>query len=209
VEHEYADIMSKYNKILLQRNIALRHKIKNYRIWDKQLIDYGLKIDLIRKKYIDVFQQYLEKMTSCYDVLNNINIRYKQGWNRQLSLDEAIASEEDTDLSYTYYGPHRADIGIYIGDVLAYEYLSSGQLKVLAILLILSQLKVTKEIRNESPILLFDDFQSELDHINKDLILSTIRNLHCQAFITSIESNIDFKSEFEGKLFHVEHGEIL
>ena len=208
VEHGYAEIVAKYNKILLQRNTALRNQNRNYRIWDLQLIEYGNEIDVLRKNYINNLQLIFLDQVKYFDYLKDIEIMYKQGWKKDISLSEAIANSNDEINKYTYNGPQRADIEIYINNVSVSECLSSGQLKVLSILLILSQLNITKKVRQESPILLIDDFQSEIDKTNMKKILQVIRNLDCQTFITSINLDKYFESDSDDRLFHVEHGEI-
>ena len=208
VEHTYSDLMIKYNKILIQRNSALRTKDRGYRAWDNQLIKYGKEITTLRKKYLNYFEFEMNKLLKGYEAFKNIRIIYKQGWKSEKSLEDVIFESDETLLRYTLYGPHRADLGIYIEDKSVQEILSSGQLKLLSILLIIAQLKLINKYLGEAPILLFDDFQSELDNYNQQLLIQTIKELDIQMFITSIDFNLFFEDGFKGELFHVEHGEI-
>jgi DNA replication and repair protein RecF len=208
VEPKYADLMSKYNKILLQRNNALRNQQKSYRAWDSQLIYYGKEIDTLRKKYLHYYQIEFARLAENFETLPGIQIRYTQGWNQNLEFSDALKDRDDLDLKYTYSGPHRADIGFYVDSVKASEYLSNGQIKILSILLILSQLKLVKKITRETPILLIDDIQSELDRTNLIRVVQLLKKLNTQTFVTSIVRDIYLEDALEDRMFHVEHGEI-
>jgi DNA replication and repair protein RecF len=209
VEHQYADLMSHYKRILIQRNTAIRLGIENYRIWDPQLVRFGLEIHRLREKYLVLFQQVYNELVGKFDPLKEIEIKYKQGWNQKTGLFEAIADRDDLEIKYTYAGPHRADIGFYIGNKLASDILSNGQLKLLTILLILTQMRLIKLLIGERPILLFDDLKSEIDDHNKILLLETIKHLDFQTFITSIDQDEIFGRDSCAKMFHVKQGEII
>jgi DNA replication and repair protein RecF len=208
VEHIYSDTMAKYNKVLFQRNSALRRQDSSYRIWDRQFIKYSNQLDQFRSNYLRNFKQQFQLFVDEYQEFKEIDIRYKRGWNQNIELEKELINRDDKILRYTYFGPHRADIGIYINNLRASEILSNGQLKLLTILLILTQLIIVKKITQETPVLLIDDLQSEIDSSNLKRILKTIKSIRSQTFITSTDLELYFQSGFEGGLFHVEHGEI-
>jgi len=209
VEQNYAQLINNYNKVLSQRNTALRRSQKNYRIWDKQLIHIGLTIHQVRKRYLQHLISNIFELIQNIDEFSHIEIKYKKGWNDDKSLMEEIQERNDEVIKYTYAGPHRADLDICIDEKPIESFLSSGQLKMFSIILILAQLKTLRKINRETPILLFDDFQSELDAENRSRSLTLIKQLHCQAFMTSIDTDESFTDEVETKVFHVEHGQIV
>ena len=209
VEHEYATIMNTYNKILMQRNTALRSGKGFYKVWDIQFVEYGNIIDQLRKNYFKHFQCIFKKLIKNYDSFADIEIQYKQGWNKEKKLIEAIKGKNDSHLQYTASGPHRADIGIYINNNSAVEVLSNGQLKILSILFVIAQLILIQQFTNERPIVLFDDIASEIDEENKRRILQLIISLDYQSFITTLDNDFNRNEMLESQVFHVEHGEIF
>jgi DNA replication and repair protein RecF len=65
----------------------------------------------------------------------------------------------------------------------------------------------TKQLRDS--ILMIDDLSSELDWQHQQTVISTLRTLPVQSFIST--TNDDLKSLLSGeneKLFHVKHGKI-
>ena len=152
VEHNYSDLVNSYNKILLQRNAALRTGQSEYRIWDNQLVNFGERIHQSRSRYFSLFQEEYSNLVKNIDLLSEINIKYIKGWNDKQELYEAIINRDDKLLGYTYLGPHRADLGFFIGNHPINDYLSNGQLKIFAIYLILTQLRLVQNIIKENPV---------------------------------------------------------
>ncbi len=208
VEHEYASLVNTYSKILTQRNSILKQGRGYHSAWDNQFVQYGNEIDELRKKYMNLFMNIFTEIKYDYPELRNVNIDYKRGWKNNVHLLEAINSSNSTNQGVTYFGPHRADLYIYLKNHLAIEVLSKGQQKILSILLILTQLLIVKRKYSETPLLLIDDLQSELDDKNIKKIIKSIHQQNIQTFITSIDPQIYDLFQYETRLFHVEHGEI-
>ena len=208
VEHGYASLINTYNKILTQRNYSLRHQYKYQNVWDKQLAFYGTEIDKIRSRYINQFKQIFFTLSEDYPDLLDIEFSYKRGWSDSRDLMEVLRNNNVEDQKYTYYGPHRADISIFMNGSSAIEVLSHGQIKILSILMILTQLLITKNTLIENPLLLLDDFHYELDNLNLKKIMQTINHLNLQTFISTIDDEIFNLTGLNARVFHVEHGEI-
>jgi DNA replication and repair protein RecF len=196
--------------VLNNRNIALRNGQKDYSAWDKQLIYYGKQVDEIRKRYLEQFKIQFIDQTKNYAELKEIDFEYKPGWNQNLDFSEALSRRSRiTNESNTHVGPHRAEISFSIENRSVKETLSRGQQKIFSIILVLSQLKLIKNTIHKTPILLIDDFDSELDSRNLDLIVQQIGTLSCQTFITSLKSKMLSRMPEKSKMFHVEQGEIF
>lgn len=209
VEHNYADLVSLYYKILGQRNAWIKRKEKNYRIWDKQLSDCSKQIDYFREKYFKLFILNLRQMISEYHFLKNLQISYKRGWSKDLDLIDLLNFNNDEIYYPTQKGPHRADIVFNIGKQTVQEFLSRGEQKILAILLILCQINITKDYIGENPILLIDDITSELDEENQKKIFQIISDSNIQVFLTLLNKKIFIHNDFDVEMFHVEHNQII
>jgi DNA replication and repair protein RecF len=211
VEHSYAELFAKYKKVLHQRNSALKQKNIDYKIWDVQLARYGEELTDFRSDYLNRLYKIFISYTKKFNDLDNIQFNYKKGWSETETLRQTLKNKisKDEKRGFTQSGPHRSDMEILIGRVLATEFLSRGQQKTVAILLILSQMSLQNELVDENPILLFDEIAAELDGKRLKKILEIVDSLNCQAFLTSLNTidNIDLH-EFKIERFHVEHGEL-
>lgn len=212
VEHDYTEVFRTYQKILNQRNYLLKNKDKDFKVWDKQLIKFGERLDLIRTSYFYDWCSILKKYLKTNHVFHKLKIEYKNGWSETTKLQKILEQRFALDIKngFTSVGPHRADILIRIGDIQAKEILSRGQIKLLTILMIISQLNLLNNKCGESPILLIDDLDAELDKEKQNLIIEIIKNNSFQAFITmtDVKKN-QYMSLNTTKVFHVEHGKIL
>ena len=106
----------------------------------------------------------------------------------------------------TTAGSHRADFTILMNSTPAIETASRGQLKLLAICLLLAQSKSISNTIHGEGILLIDDLAAELDTENKEILLQYLSKLNKQLIITST-NEIKF-SGIQSKVFHVKHGTI-
>ena len=84
-------------------------------------------------------------------------------------------------------------------------YGSQGQHRTAMLSLKISELKVIEDEINESPILLLDDFMSELDNKRINNFLETISDT--QVIITCTQK-IDFIRKENNKFFKVDNGKI-
>ena len=105
---------------------------------------------------------------------------------------------------YTSKGIHHDDFEVFLNDKMVNVYGSQGQHRTAMLSLKMAELEVIEEEIGEAPILLLDDFMSELDQTRRENFLQYIRN--AQVIITGTE-----KMEFENldySIFHVQKGEI-
>ena len=166
----YINILSEYNKTLEQRNIYLKQikyegkPIQNLEIWDEQIAKLGLKIYEYRKEFIEKINKKI------YDIhLNTTNnkeqIKIKYISNIGKNYLENLQKNKNNDIQkgYTSVGIHRDDFEIYINENLVSVYGSQGQKRTTIISLKLAEANVIYEEIGERPVILLDDFMSELD----------------------------------------------
>ena len=110
----------------------------------------------------------------------------------------------DISKGYTSLGIHRDDYIISINSLDVSIYGSQGQKKSSIISLKLSELKVIEEVIGEKPVLLLDDYMSELDEKRRLKFLDIIEDI--QIIITTTHKiSIDGK---ENTYFYVDNGKI-
>ena len=190
----YMHILSLYNKTLEQRNNYLK-QIKTEKkdenlldIWDKKLIDYGIKIYEYRKEFLEKIKNKIKNIHK--DITNgreDIEIKYiSDAITRQTFINE-LKSRRKLDIikGFTTKGVHRDDFIIYINKKEVGTFGSQGQNRTAMLSLKLSELQVIYDDIGEYPILLLDDFMSELDSKRRESFLNNIKDI--QVIITCTE----------------------
>lgn len=215
VEHRFFDQWSRFQRCIKQRNKLLRHgKIDpaELKVWTRDLVAAGEQISDFRQMY---FERLAPRFGAVLDVLapavEGLEIRYRRGWDKALSYEEALAStlEVDKERGYTHVGPQRADIKVTIRGRPAAETLSRGQQKLVVCALKLTQGQLMAERGGEPCAYLLDDLPSELDKTHSRLVCKLLSEMNAQVFVTSIEKESICDMWPEGDdvaVFHVEHG---
>ena len=190
----YMHILSLYNKTLDQRNNYLK-QIKTEKkdenlldIWDEKLIDYGVKIYEYRKEFLEKIINKIKNIhKGITDGKEEIEIEYiSDAVTRQNFLNE-LKSRRKLDIikGHTTKGIHRDDFIIYINKKEVGHFGSQGQNRTAMLSLKLSELQVIYDDIGEYPILLLDDFMSELDSKRRESFLNNIKDI--QVIITCTE----------------------
>lgn len=168
----YIHLLSQYNKILDQRNNYLKQikyenkERKNLDIWDEQLIKIGLKIFEYRKEFIEKINEKIRKIhLETTENKEEIELRYKNNVINEEEYRKKVKQkqEEDIQKGYTAVGIHRDDFEIYINKKNVAIYGSQGQQRSSIISLKLAEAEVIYDEKDDYPVLLLDDFMSELD----------------------------------------------
>ena len=214
IKPNYVYNLNMYLKTLEQRNNYLKQigesKIINedlFDIWDEKLAEYGLKVSSYRQDFINKIQNIIKKIhKEITENKENIDIEYISD---SLDRDKLLALYKerrklDIIKGYTTKGVQRDDFMIYINGEPVNIYGSQGQHRTAILSLKLCELEIIKEEIGENPVLLLDDFMSELDEKRIRNFLNHIKNT--QVIITCTkeieEENID------KKVFHVINGNI-
>ena len=186
-----------YNKVLKQRNKALKSKAgkSEISIWSQQLAKIGVNLSKDQYEFFNSFRSILLKElytleeNKKFKFLEKPDVKFSKGWERsksfQASLNESM--EKDVALGFTSQGPHRMDYEFYIKEKRASSVLSRGQLKILILLIFLSNDSLINSFVNSETVLLVDDLGSELDTDNLQLILGHISKAPNQIILTGIQ----------------------
>ncbi|MCW9025058.1 MAG: DNA replication/repair protein RecF [Gammaproteobacteria bacterium] len=210
VEHTFLSFWNQFSRILKQRNAAIRTKSEKsaIQLWDKGLIEYGLKITGLRNEYLNNLKPYVDKYCSLL-ISEQVELKFRPGWNQDLNLEEVIHAQIDNDikLGYTRSGPQRAEIEFINNKRPVQNYFSRGQQKMLVCALRLAQIEYLKDQAGKETVLLLDDLAAELDSTHRQSLLDAAMISGAQLFITMTEANLlKLPESLENKMFHVEHG---
>ena len=203
-----------YLKTLEQRNNYLR-QIKEYNkdenlleIWDEKLAEYAFNIYNYRNEFINKIKNKIKNIHS--EITNNkeeIKIEYLTECESKEKYLKLLKDRRKLDIikGYTTKGIHRDDFIIYINKKELNIYGSQGQHRTAILSLKLSELNIIYEETGEYPILLLDDFMSELDEKRREHFLKNIKNT--QIIITCTEkfdienNNILIYNVKDGKVY--------
>ena len=190
----YMHLLNLYSKTIEQRNNYLRQiKFENKKedlldIWDEKLVEYGVKIYEYRKEFIEkIKKKIIEIHKEITQEKEKIDIEYFSDANTRQNFINELKSRRKLDIikGFTTKGIHRDDFSIYINNKEVNIYGSQGQHRTVILSLKLAELKVIYDEIGENPILLLDDFMSELDNKRRINFLKSIKDT--QVIITCTE----------------------
>lgn len=220
LDRHYCSALSKYKKILLQRNNLLKEPDKDLiydtlPIWDEQLSAYAADVIVARRKYVEKLAPYAKDVhffiTDGKEELNVSLSKVYEGSAGDVRNDLLKAlnagMEKDIILGHTGIGPHRDDLKITVSGEDVKNFGSQGQQRTAAISLKLAELQIYREHFGEYPILILDDAMSELDCYRQEKLLEKTRGI--QTVITCTELDGKVFSGKDYKLFKVEGGRIV
>jgi len=196
LNNKYITYLNYYNKILKQRNSYLKslyNKKINFDyldIIDNQLIEYGIKIYLIRDNFIKKINNLLNDIYIELGGFKGLYINYKNDYSSK-SFDELknsykINIEKDISFGSTQIGIHRDDFIFSLNNKDIKNFASEGQQKNAIIAFKLAEINIFYKTKNEYPILILDDLFSELDLKKIENILNYISD-DIQTFITTTD----------------------
>ena len=220
IKPNYAVIMSRYLRVLEQRNALLkkfgeRSFDYDYMLpWDTELANLGAKIIKYRLDYIEQLSELSgkiydgissgrEEFTFYYD-FSKENISEEQ-IKEKLIADIEKTRDADIKRLYTNAGPHTHDLVLNLSGRDARIYGSQGQQRSCALAMKLGEASIIEKITGECPVVLLDDVMSELDEGRQTFILNYLDNW--QVFITCCDPSTLLRSK-KGKAFEVINGEI-
>ena len=221
----YLENITKYKKVMEERNNLLKEiklRLKGSKnldetdsnfldVYDKLLSKLNWEIYNERKRVIEKLNNYIYdihlKLTENYINNEKLHIKYVSNVAEDIEKMYNNLSKSrlnDINKGYTSLGIHRDDYIISINSLDVSIYGSQGQKKSSIISLKLSELKVIEEVIGEKPVLLLDDYMSELDEKRRLKFLDIIEDI--QIIITTTHKiSIDGK---ENTYFYVDNGKI-
>ena len=172
----YYVALSRYNKILEQRNNLLKNKdismvYDTLPVWDEQLCRYAAVVAFKRTEFVSLLSPIAQEIHSeLTDGAEKLVVKpeknYKGG---EAELAERLFNElsanyeRDVRLGFTGSGPHRDDLDIIINGTDAKTFASQGQTRTAALSIKLAEVEIFKKTSGEYPVLILDDVMSELD----------------------------------------------
>ncbi len=220
ISPKYYDSLTRYKKILLQKNAYLKsEKIDEsmLELWDMQLAKYGSDIVILREKFLEKMNVFSSRIhESISGGREKLVLEYNPNIKRATEdknfegtfFDELKKSRKNDIKSRTSSkGPHKDDISFIVNGIDMRKFGSQGQQRTCALSLKLAELNLIKEEVGEDAILLLDDVMSELDAGRQEFLIKTLKEN--QLFITTTEIEENIKQKFNDiSVFYVSEGKI-
>ena len=212
VEHDFLGLWRRYQRALKQRNSLLRAGETAgalYLPWEQELDDTARAISRWREDYLEQLLVLVAKYgQQLVPELGDVTLRYRQGWNEELALGEALVVQRARDMArgHTTQGAHRADWSVSYEHAPLREHLSRGQEKLTAVACLLAQAELFANHAGEWPIICIDDLASELDETHQASLIIQLRDAQAQILISGTVCPPALRSE--ARLFHVEQGRV-
>lgn len=222
IKPNYAALLSKYNKTVIQRNSLLKQISTEKKgedllfVFDEELARCGGKIIDYRLKYLNDLRSEApqiyseisngrEKMKISY--VNSLKEIGKNNveWSEILYKNLSENHEKDIIRQATSFGPHKDDLEIFLDDMNVRNYGSQGQQRSCALSLKIGEATILKNVSGEQPIALMDDVMSELDENRQKYLMKFFDGW--QVFITCCDPSHRSKINSD-KVFEICDGRI-
>lgn len=219
VSPEYYLTLNRYLKEVAHRNHLLkgiregRLKRDMLGVWNHQVMENGIRILEARVKAVEALNLLLA--SELLGGRMDIRLRYASKNFAEFSAPylrqayEKFFSEnigEEISRATTLCGPHRDDIEISFSGKSAKLFASEGQQRVSAIMIKLAEGLFIKNTGGSYPVVLLDDFSSELDNPNRQFVGNTF-TLFRQIIITTTYTE-NLKGFDPAKIYRVNGGKL-
>jgi len=221
VHPPYSATISEFARVLKQKNALLQNaRDKEYSIdqaaelllpWNEQLASLSTKIHRSRVRIVERLNERLEERLFGSE---SVRIRYASSLEGKGDLSEyewliteRLKTRVQAELvsGHALIGAHRDDLEITFDGRDLRKFGSAGQQRSALLLLLLANIAVYHGTRNEYPLFLLDDIDSELDHKRIGQLLEYLDG-KTQTIVTTTKES--FVSEFgrDASVFEISDG---
>ncbi len=203
ISRRYVQALSRYQRVLAQRNTLLR-ALRERRVSEEELTFWD---DALVKEGAIVLSERWSSMgalgratTSAFERLSSqdtLSVAYTgsaaepEDGDGERALREALRASRDQERArgMTLVGPHRDDLQLLLNDVEAPRHASRGQARLAALAMRLGEARLLTDRRGDAPLLLLDDVLSELDERRRGLVLEEACG-YPQAIVTTADAHV-------------------
>jgi DNA replication and repair protein RecF len=217
----YLDDLRCYRRVVKSRNSVLRdyvlHKLNNspetlLDALDQQCAFYGVKLMEKRETAAKLFSGVFEELYREVSGIAGVNVQYLPSWK---SFNEAAATDSlqrrraaEMAAGISLSGPHRDRYLFTLGEEDFAATASTGQRRLLALLLRVAQARRFSEMTGKNPILLLDDVLLEMDGGKRRRFVAALPD-YDQAFYTFLpEEPFQHYQKDDTLVYYVQNGEI-
>jgi len=204
--------LRQYRHVLAERNALLRRRPSRsgpsandeMASWEERLATIAMRVHRQRREYVTGLASRLGPAErALFPEGEELRIGYRPSPAGTAEADpasfatvygRALAQSRSRDLAlgFTAQGPHRDDLEVSLAGEDLRRFGSAGQLRAAMIALCAGKLGLLKDQRQESPLFLMDDFDSDLDEARTRSLVEFLREGGFQALLaTSKDGFVD------------------
>ncbi|MFI3256721.1 MAG: DNA replication and repair protein RecF [Spirochaetales bacterium] len=208
----YIDTLRKYKKILKSRNIILKEeKYDMLDVYDESLIYEGREIVKKRNEAIYQFNRIFTPLYEEVTGIQQVKIKYDSQWYNKKSEEifDILSKKRPSDkiMKTTLSGPHRDRISFVRENKPFVPTSSTGQKRILSVLLRICQAVHYTHMSQKKPVLLMDDVLLEIDLKKREKITRLLPE-YDQLFCTFLPDEPYEKYKKENtRIYNVVQGE--
>lgn len=205
LSHPYATTLSRYQRVLMQRNELLKqqHSTKP-EMWDTLLFAWDIKfaelansITAQRRDFVSESNQHISQLYSKMTGSNHtVSCQYdcalpESNYSQHLIKLLEQRRHADALRGFTSLGPHRDDFRVFLDGKPVSETASRGEMRTIMLAYKLLEVALQKEIYQSNPIILMDDVFSELDSTREQHLMHSLEDY--QTIITATDLRDELK----------------
>lgn len=202
---QYATALSRYQRVVLQRNELLKHQADtSAATWDAHLFAWDIKFtelaDILvqyRRNFITTSNQHLSRLYSGMAGSNHtVTVAYQSALpaaNYAQNLLKQLEQRRHADAmrGFTSLGPHRDDFLVSLDNHPASETASRGEMRTIMLAYKLLEVELQQQAYGTNPLILMDDVFSELDSTREQQLMAALKSY--QTIITATDLRDELK----------------
>lgn len=185
----YIDDMRRYRRILRNRNQLIKdNNLELLPAYDRELAEQGLEIQRRRAEVLEAFNAvFSQEFRAIACLTEDLHLVYRPSW-RNIDSAEDVGKHllkhraQEVALRTTTSGPHRDRIVFRYGDTDFLTVASTGQVRLVALILRVAQARFFAERSEKLPVLLLDDVLLELDHQRRERFVERLPEAEQKVF---------------------------
>ena len=191
----FINYLRNYKKILKERNFLLKEKKRELiGVYTEQLIENGFPIQQKRTELVKFINQRFNtlynRITGIKETLSFVYNSSWKGADKEDILSEMVRKEQkEIQYGLTLAGPHRDSFSIMLGSNDYLNFASTGQLRIISLILRILQSEYYMKSTGRLPILLVDDVLLELDREKREKMMKCFPSYE-QIFYTFLPGDI-------------------
>lgn len=201
----YATALSRYSRVLLQRNELLKRQYDIDSVtwdahlfaWDVNFVELAGTIVRLRQDFIASSNERLSRLySSMAGKPHTITAEYVTS-TPQANYAQALLAQlesrrhSDAQRGFTSVGPHRDDIAVSLDGHAASEVASRGEMRTIMLAYKLLEVELQREAYGTDPLILMDDVFSELDSVRERHLMHALEPY--QTIITATDLRDELK----------------
>jgi DNA replication and repair protein RecF len=209
----YLDDLQKFRRVLKIRNTVLKDgNTSMLDVLDPQMIQYGTRLMEKRQDAAKSFSQVFGPLYEKVSGIEGITVSYVPSWKEENAdfLLQYLEDKRQSDIvmKTSLSGPHR-DRYVFLRNGSEFSgKASTGQRRLLALLMRIAQAHRYTEVTGKTPILLLDDVLLELDPEKRQNFVSVMPE-YSQAFFTFLpEEPYQRYQQDDTMVYHVKEGKL-